>query len=139
MNKILSKIKRVIMSLKKTFSNKNKKINYNFLTPADVDNPIQYNKLLERCFKNKDVKNIAISGIYSSGKTTFWKSYLKYKGLKENEVITVVLGKYHKSNDKEDNEKSNLDNSDSDKNNNNNRDNNNRLERQLLNQIAYQI
>ena len=98
---------------------------FNSLTP-DVLEKIEpvYTKALDFAFDNKDIKNIAITGIYGAGKSTIWKSYAARKKLKN--VITVSLGKY------EDNTaelgKPSQENNDS-----------NRIERQLINQMLSQI
>lgn len=49
-------------------------------------------KHLISLFDNKDIKNIAITGIYGAGKSTVWKSYAAKKKLKN--IIAVSLGKY---------------------------------------------
>lgn len=107
------------------------------LTPKilDKNNPI-YTKALDFAFENDSIKNIAITGVYGSGKSTIWNTYVKEKNLKN--IITVSLGKYedecgkYKYNNDEkgeniscspevDNEKEN------------------RIERQIINQIVSQI
>ena len=101
----------------------------------DKNNPI-YTKALDFAFENDSIKNIAITGVYGSGKSTIWNTYVKEKNLKN--IITVSLGKYedecgkYKYNNDEkgeniscspevDNEKEN------------------RIERQIINQIVSQI
>ncbi|MDE8053981.1 hypothetical protein PT072_08880 [Erysipelothrix rhusiopathiae] len=70
--------------------NKNKFLS---LTPEVLDeNKKVYDDALSEAFSNKNVKNIAITGIYGSGKSTVWETY-KYKNNLEN-VISVSLGQY---------------------------------------------
>lgn len=83
-----------------------------------------YTEALDYAFDNKDIKNIAITGIYGAGKSTVWKSYASKKKI-EN-IITVSLGKY------EDNTKKSGDQSKDEK-------YSNRIERQLINQMLSQI
>lgn len=106
---------------------------FNSLTPELLDeNESIYTEALDYAFDNDDIKNIAITGIYGSGKSTVWNTYQSYR-LKENSskilekihfiklgripfmklwnnpfknVITVSLGKY------EDSEKVEFDKSD---------------------------
>ncbi|MGO5334124.1 YobI family P-loop NTPase [Enterococcus cecorum] len=98
---------------------------FNSLTPDVLENiePV-YTEALDYAFDNKDIKNIAITGIYGAGKSTVWKSYTAKKKI-EN-IITVSLGKY------EDNTEKSGDQS---------KDENysNRIERQLINQMLSQI
>ena len=99
--------------------------NFYSLTPENLEKiDLVYTEALDFAFDNKDIKNIAITGIYGAGKSTVWKSYAKNKGLKN--IITVSMGKYEDNNSelgkssKEDN-------------------NSNRIERQLINQMLSQI
>lgn len=98
---------------------------FNSLTPDVLENiePV-YTEALDYAFDNKDIKNIAITGIYGAGKSTVWKSYASKKKI-EN-IITVSLGKY------EDNTKKSGDQSKDEK-------YSNRIERQLINQMLSQI
>ena len=66
---------------------------FNALTPEVLEeNNEIYTKALDFAFDNKDIKNIAITGIYGAGKSTVWNTYVK-ETKKEN-IITVSLGKY---------------------------------------------
>lgn len=98
---------------------------FNSLTP-DILGEIEpvYTKALDFAFDNKDIKNIAITGIYGAGKSTIWKSYAAKKKLKN--VITVSLGKYEDS-------IAELGKPSQENNNSN------RIERQLINQMLSQI
>lgn len=72
---------------------------FNSLTPDVLENiePV-YMEALDYAFDNKDIKNIAITGIYGAGKSTVWKSYAANKKI-EN-IITVSLGKYEDNTEK---------------------------------------
>ena len=114
-----------------------------------------YKKALDFAFDNKDIKNIAITGIYGAGKSTVWNTYVK-ETKKEN-IITVSLGKYEdniqeikiKSEDNEDKDNnSETKEKDSEAKNKDTEydkigedilDNENRVERQIINQILSQI
>ena len=112
-------------------------IKFESLTPKilNKNNPI-YTKALDFAFENDSIKNIAITGVYGSGKSTIWNTYVKEKKLKN--IITVSLGKYEdecgKSNYNNDGKVENISCSpevDNDK--------ENRIERQIINQIVSQI
>ena len=112
-------------------------IKFESLTPKilDENNPI-YTKALDFAFENDSIKNIAITGIYGSGKSTIWNTYVKEKNLKN--IITVSLGKYEDecgefkyNNDGKVENISCSPEVDNDK--------ENRIERQIINQIVSQI
>ncbi|MEA4115561.1 hypothetical protein VBM87_02085 [Mycoplasma sp. 744] len=123
---------------------------FNALTPEILsENKKIYTEALDFAFSNNDVKNIAITGIYGSGKSTVWNTYVYHKELKN--LITVSLGKY-KNHIKDETlkkesliDKSNLDlHCDSGKyyveqQKTDEIDEDNRVERQLINQILSQI
>lgn len=51
---------------------------YQFLIPNDEAEDIEeYSQALKNAFDNNNVKNIAISGIYGSGKSSFIKTFEK--------------------------------------------------------------
>lgn len=69
------------------------KVSFTSLTPEALEtNESIYNSALDEAFNNDSIKNIAITGIYGSGKSTVWETYKKERKLKN--VITVSLGKY---------------------------------------------
>lgn len=112
-------------------------IKFESLTPKilDKNNPI-YTKALDFAFEDDSIKNIAITGVYGSGKSTIWNTYVKEKNLKN--IITVSLGKYEdeceKSKYNNDGKVENISCSpevDNEK--------ENRIERQIINQIVSQI
>lgn len=124
---------------------------FNALTPEVLkENKQIYTDALDYAFSNDDIKNIAITGIYGSGKSTVWNTYVHQKGL--SNVITVSLGKYKNNISDDDSLKkvsvTKLANSETDgiegKLINENRktvdiDDDNRVESQLINQILSQI
>lgn len=100
---------------------------FNALTPGVLDeNKTVYNEALDYAFSNKDIKNIAITGIYGAGKSTVWKTYTDKKNFQA--LITVSLGKY------EDNIEGN-----SASENLKGKYEENRVERQLINQLLSQV
>ena len=113
------------------------RIKFESLTPKilEKNKPI-YTKALDFAFENDSIKNIAITGVYGSGKSTIWNTYVKEKNLKN--IITVSLGKYEdecrNSNYNNDGKVENISCSpevDNEK--------ENRIERQIINQIVSQI
>lgn len=101
------------------------KYKFNSLTPEILDkNKEIYTEALDYAFENKNIKNIAITGIYGAGKSSIWKTYTNKKKL-EN-IITISLGQYENINN-------------SDKNNDKSDKPTNRIERQMINQIASQV
>ena len=104
-----------------TNSNKEERDCFKFhkLTPEILKEKSPYNEALDYALENEDIKNIAISGIYGSGKTTLWESYVSQNNL-EN-IITISLGNY-KDISKE-----------------NESVVENRIEKQIINQILVQI
>ena len=107
---------------------------FNALTPEVLEegNKSIYNEALDFAFGNKDIKNIAITGIYGAGKSTVWNTYVK-ETKKEN-IITVSLGKYEDNIDENDIKLEDEENSSE-----HFLDNENRVERQIINQILSQI
>ena len=91
-----------------------------------------YRKGLDYALEDKSIKNIAITGIYGSGKSTVRESYKNISGL--GNVITVSLGDYQFDNTYEENIYS--------ENETNTKDlsaQENSIERQLINQISAQV
>lgn len=106
------------------------------LTPEVLDkNEEVYTEALDFAFSNDNIKNIAITGIYGSGKSTVWNTYVKEK--EWDNIITVSLGKYednYSSNSREAsvNSESYQDKEEVDV-------DSNRVERQIINQILSQV
>ena len=133
---------------------------FNALTPEVLEegNKSIYNEALDFAFDNKDIKNIAITGIYGSGKSTVWNTYVnKSDKLRNKNIITVSLGKYEdnieeikiksEANEDKDNNSDTKDKDSEAKNKDTEYDkigedildNENRVERQIINQILSQI
>lgn len=113
--------------------------NFNPLYARPLDyNPEIYKSALDFALGDDDVKNIAISGAYCSGKSTIWNTYLNLKEdfTKRDDVIviTVQLGKYidYYSN-------SSLVNQQNKQNTSGENEIENRVERQIINQILAQV
>lgn len=102
----------------------------------DYKNHDTYKSALDFAFKYREIKNIALTGPYGSGKTTIWARYVKQKEADDEafkNIISVALGKYDCA----------LNTSDkvADKDNPDKltQAEENRLEKQLIQQIAAQI
>lgn len=105
---------------------------FNKLTPDVFDHPSYnaYASKLDKAYADPDVKNIAITGIYGSGKSSVWRTYRrknKVKEWKECQVIEVALSHFEnpliKNPKPSDEEEFSTDS----------------VERQIINQIIYQI
>ena len=103
--------------------------------PLDY-NPEIYKSALNFALGDDDVKNIAISGAYCSGKSTIWNTYLKEGFVERGNVITVQLGKYV---DYHSYSISNLVNQQNKQNTSGENEIENRVERQIINQILAQV
>lgn len=126
-------------------ANEIRKTIFNSLTPDILDeNKKVYTEALEFAFKNDDIRNIAITGVYGAGKSTVWNTYREYKVKKLGEtsfknIITVSLGKYE-NNSKEIGEDNSIkDDSKNYKKNKEGKELDNIVERQIINQISAQI
>lgn len=128
-------------------------INYKFhkLTPTKVDiNSESYRiieKALNQSYYDNDIKNIAITGIYGSGKSSILKTYYSKK-FKKSELINVSIADFDsyldqnsKKNDNQKDNKEDEDNSSNDLSTNylNNANRIKSAEKQIINQILYQI
>lgn len=128
-------------------------INYKFhkLTPTKVDiNSESYRiieKALNQAYDDNDIKNIAITGIYGSGKSSILKTYYS-TNLKKSELINVSIADFDsyldQNSKKNDNHKDNKEDEDNSSNDlsTNYLNNSNRIksaEKQIINQILYQI
>ena len=109
--------------------------NFNPLYAQPLDyNPDIYKSVLDFALGDDDVKNIAISGAYCSGKSTIWNTYLSFD--KRDDIITVQLGKYI---DCHSYSNSNLVNKQNKQNTSDENEIENRVERQIINQILAQV
>lgn len=125
-------------------ANEIRKTTFNSLTPDILDeNKKVYTEALEFAFKNDDIRNIAITGVYGAGKSTVWNTYREYKVKKlENSfknIITVSLGKYENNSKEIGEDNSTKDDSRIYKKNKEGKELDNRVERQIINQISAQI
>lgn len=100
------------------------------ITLSNIDNV--YKDSLDHALNDKSIKNIAITGIYGSGKSTVWESYKNISNL--NNVITVTLGDYEIFNKFEGSKRTG-----ENKKNKDSSDEENSIERQLINQISAQV
>lgn len=106
LEKIVDKI--VVISLKylNTYhhyiKNKYNKTNskYQFLTPNDEAEHIEeYSIALENALNEKKVRNIAVSGSYGSGKSSFIKTFEKNNENSVYEFLDISLAKFNKNNE----------------------------------------
>lgn len=102
------------MSEKKLFK-------FHRLTPrmVDTDHPSYKvsKKALDESYLDKDIRNIAITGIYGSGKSSFLKTY--FQNTNKHKTINVAIADFDNKKDREDKIKI--------------------AERQIINQILFQI
>lgn len=123
----------------------NRETKFNSLTPDILDeNKKVYTEALEFAFKNDDIRNIAITGVYGAGKSTIWNTYREYKSKKLGEtsfknIITVCLGKYEDNSKEIGKDNSTRDDQKNSKKNKEGKELDNRVERQIINQISAQI
>ena len=102
---------------------------FNSLGPINLEaNEQVYNEALDYAFSKKEIKNIAITGTYASGKSSVWETFKIYKKFDVKEVLTVTLGNYENTSGEVDEDSENkvkqIDN---------------RVESQIINQILAQI
>jgi len=90
----------VLQKVKKSYiANSTKSVKYEFLTPNDdAENIEEYSLALEEALKDGKVKNIAISGSYGSGKSSFIKTFERKKS--QYKFLDISLAKFNKK-DKE--------------------------------------
>ena len=82
-----------------------------------------YQEVFDYVFEKDRIRNIAISGIYGSGKSTVCESYFnKQDKIKKNKIIHVSLGNYVNNQSKENNENKE-----------------NRIEKKIIDQIIFNI
>ena len=116
---------------KKAYSKINSKIIvekniFNILGPEVLDtNEKIYTEAINYALENRNIRNIAITGIYGAGKSSIWLSHIKNWKAEKNPIF-ISLGNYHES---VDSESSQLEESVQE----------NRVERQIINQILSQL
>lgn len=102
---------------------------FNSLGPVNLgENEQVYTDALNYAISNDEIKNIAITGTYASGKSSVWETFKNYKKFDVKDILTVSLGNYENTNGKI-NENSE----------NKVKEIDNRVERQIINQILSQI
>lgn len=75
---------------------------YQFLTPNDEAEHIEeYSIALEEALRNKKVRNIAVSGSYGSGKSSFIKTFEKNHENSTYEFLDISLARFNKENQKD--------------------------------------
>lgn len=116
-NKVDSKMNSEIIAEKNIF---------NVLGPEVLDtNEKIYTDAITYALENKNVRNIAITGIYGAGKSSIWLSHIKNWQVEKNPIF-ISLGNYDEPVNSESNQ---LEGSMQE----------NRIERQIINQILSQI
>lgn len=82
-------------SQQKNYSN----IQFQFLTPNDEAEHIeQYSIALDEALQNKKVRNIAVSGAYGSGKSSFIKTFEKNHENSQYKFLDISLARFNKQN-----------------------------------------
>ena len=79
--KIIIILEKLVEKLKKCIDNK-QVINFQKLTPIDDADLTGYKEALDYAFKEDEIKNIAITGSYGSGKSSILNTYKKNSTLK---------------------------------------------------------
>jgi len=75
---------------------------YQFLTPNDEAEHIEeYSIALEEALREKKVRNIAVSGSYGSGKSSFIKTFEKNHENSIYEFLDISLARFNKENQKD--------------------------------------
>src|SRR5699024_11828722 len=78
---------------------KNKKYSFKKLTPKkDIDNLEFYEEALDFALYDKDVKNVAITGIYGAGKSSILESYKNTNNsISTNQYLHISLADFKKT------------------------------------------
>lgn len=72
-----------------------KELNFQKLTPAKVEDMKYYKEALEFAFNDPDIKNIAVTGAYSAGKSSVIETYKSLN--KDKKFINISLANFEKS------------------------------------------
>lgn len=93
---ILKKIETII-KIVRIIKSTNKKVDnpyyYEDLMPkSDLEKNMQYCESIDWALKNKDIKNIALTGVYGSGKSTILKTYIDNH--KEHKYLNISLASF---------------------------------------------
>lgn len=113
-------------------SEKYKEFNFQKLTPAKVENMKCYQEALDFAFNDPDIKNIAVTGAYSAGKSSIIETYKSLK--KDKRFINISLANFEKNNKSEE-----VVGMTNDEKNRKSQLKENLLEGKILNQIIHQI
>ena len=130
-----------------SLNNKKEKYKFNKLTSIILDEEIfAYESALDFAYSDSEIKNIAITGVYGSGKSSVWRTYQDKKESQKDNVWTkssVIHVSLSDFSDKEKNENKEVQ---QDKTNNTGTQQEEReeyraknIDKQILNQIMYQI
>lgn len=105
-HKIVVFLLKYLNKLEKNLKNKYSEIknNYQFLTPNENAEHIEeYSNALTEALENDKVRNIAISGSYGSGKSSFIKTFEKNNRYVGYEFLDISLARFNKNeNDEKD-------------------------------------
>lgn len=70
---------------------------FNILGPEVLDtNEKIYTEAINYALENRNIRNIAITGIYGAGKSSIWLSHIKNWKVEKNPIF-ISLGSYHES------------------------------------------
>ncbi len=89
-------IKNSIIRFIKREEREEELIEYELLSPKEDIN-IKTKDALDFAFKSEKAKNIAITGNYSSGKSSTILSYINDKKISEDKIVNISLGTFKKS------------------------------------------
>ena len=99
-------------------------LDYVNLSPtSDAKDIEEYSETLDYCLKKDDILNIAVSGTYGSGKSSFIKTFFSKN--EDYKTITISLGNYEKGKTKK---KKNMEN-----------EYYQSIEKSILQQLLYQV
>lgn len=90
-NNLLMKISKSDNKLCKKTSSKTieEKKGFNILGPAELDaNEKIYTDAINFALENKNIKNIAITGIYGAGKSSIWLTHIKKWNVEKNQFLS---------------------------------------------------
>ncbi len=98
-NKLLLKIRKFCLKICNKVRKIKTNITYESLKPKDDIN-IESLEALDYAFKNKKIKNIAITGNYSSGKSSVIESYIVKRKIRQNKINKISLATFDESESK---------------------------------------
>lgn len=93
-NKVGKSLKDICPCCRKKKTNKVKSKLYYDLTPtSDCDKDLIYNNAIESAFENKNIRNVALSGSYGSGKSSILKSFISRHP--EYKILNISLASFN--------------------------------------------